>query len=192
MNFRIKKVVSFILATMMISNLAFAGESSAPSNSAKIAKAFNSFRYAVTVQWDQKDQAVYNKAVDTFRAQIAALQAEGVSATEIAQYMRESFLDESMKADFDRLMNAIDASKVSGEEAGEIAMNYLNGRYQEGASYSGGAPVLPWIIVIVGVVVITTVVVIIVKWKKHDKEPCPEPTPLPTPTEPCDTPIIVR
>ena len=139
----------------MVSNTAFAGVANdSDLHSKMIAKTFNEFRYKMTVEVDPNDANFQKNAVTDFKQKLAILQTQGVAPTEIMDYVRTTMLDQSTRNDFDRLMSSVDSNKVSGEEAGNLAMNFMASRYQQGANYSGGQASYKWIMIVVGVVAV--------------------------------------
>jgi len=150
-----KRIMSLLTILAMVSNTAFAGVASdGDVHSKMIAKTFNEFRYKMTVEVDPNDVNFQQKAVADFKQKLTVLQSQGVAPTEIMDYVRTSMLDEQTRADFDRLIVSMNSNNVSGEEAGNLAMNFMASRYQAGANYSGGQSSSKWILIVVGVVAV--------------------------------------
>lgn len=136
-----KKLFSTLLIVAMLGNSALANPLHSPhprNNHERIAIAFDQFRYQMTVNINPADQHFRSKAMTVFKSKIAALQKEGVPADEIMEYMRNSILDSATRSDFDRLLSSMDVETISSEEAANIAMRFMAGKYQQGASYGGG------------------------------------------------------
>ena len=150
-----KRIMSLLTILAMVSNTAFAGVASDGDVHAKmIAKTFNEFRYKMTVDVNPNDVNSQQKTVADFKNKLAVLQTQGVAPAEIMDYVRNTMLDEQTRADFDRLMVTMSNNKVSGEEAGNLAMNFMASRYQAGANYSGGQSSSSWILIAVGVIAV--------------------------------------
>ena len=162
--------MSLLMIAAMVSNTAFAAPSFSnnSSNTIKIAKAFDSFRYQMTVVANPQDPNYQQKAVADFKKRVAKLQSEGISADEIMDYTRQTMLDGSNRADFDRMIAAMDIEKMSSEEAGNIAMQFMASKYKQGANYSGGGRAsIKAAMFIIGVVIVGVVTYILIK-KKED------------------------
>ena len=132
--------MSLIVIATMLSNSALADNTTAgmADHQKMIAKSFNDFRYKMTVEVDPKDSQYQTKAITDFKQRMSELQTKGVSSEEIMAFMRSSMLDSTTRADFDRMLSTINVDQVSSEQAGNLAMQFMASRYQQGASYSGG------------------------------------------------------
>jgi len=159
-----KKLMSLVMVAAMLSNTAFA--TSTVDHTQMIAKAFDQFRYSMTVSTDASNASFQDQATESFKASMEELQSNGVSAAEIMAYMRGNILDSATRADFDTLLNSMSAN-ISSEDAGNLAMQFMANRYQQGASYSGGGTAHYKIAaIIVGVVIVGVVTYIIIGHKK--------------------------
>jgi hypothetical protein len=149
-----KKIMSLMMMACMLSNTAFAS----PSNTQNIAKAFNEYRFKMTVAVDPNIPDFKERALAEFKQKMNDLQRSGVSPNEIMDYMRESILDPATRSDFDRLLGQMKTQDISSQEAGNLAMQFMAGKYQQGASYSGGGSgSMRAIGVILGVVIVGVV-----------------------------------
>ena len=149
-----KKFTSLLLMACLMTQSAFAAT---PTNKNQmIAKVFNEYRYQMTVSVDPNSADYRERALTEFKAKMSNLQQQGVTPVEIMDYLRNSILDPSTRADFDRLMTQVSESKVSSEEAGNLAMQFMAGKYQQGASYGGGGSMKTFG-VILGVVIVGVV-----------------------------------
>ncbi|NDG84027.1 MAG: hypothetical protein EBX52_03190, partial [Proteobacteria bacterium] len=73
-------------------------------HTAAIAKAFDSFRYAMTVDVRPDDAAARTIALQSFQTELSALEQQGVSPEEFMEYFKSTTLDRETRADFERLM----------------------------------------------------------------------------------------
>ena len=157
----------------MLSNTAFASNvatSGDVSHTKIIAKAFNDFRYKMTVDVNPNDSQYQAKAIADFKGRMAQLQSKGISSEEVMAYMRASVLDSNTRADFDRMLTSINVDRISSEEAGNLAMRFMAAKYQQGASYSGGGKANYKIaLVIIGVVIVGVVTYLVIKHCKDQK-----------------------
>jgi hypothetical protein len=161
-----KKIMSLITMMSMLSNVALAGQvnENIDLHSKMIGKVFNEFRYKMTVEVNPNELNFQEKATAEFKQKLSNLESQGVSAAEIMNYMRASVLDSATRTEFDRMVNSIDTDKVSAEEAGNLAMKFMNSKYQQGASYSGGGQgSYKWVMLVVGVVIVGVATYFIIK-----------------------------
>jgi hypothetical protein len=149
-----KKVTSLILMACFLTHAAFAGTSN--HHQQKIAKVLNEYRYQMTVSVDPNSPDYRERALIEFKQKMADLQQQGVTPVEIMDYLRNSILDPATRSDFDRVMTQVSDSKVSAEQAGNLAMQFMAGKYQQGASYGGGGSMKTFG-VILGVVIVGVV-----------------------------------
>jgi len=176
-----KKILSLLIVCTMLTNSAFAamGDTSA-DHKQMITKAFDSFRYAMTVDPRATDADYQGVAIGNFKQRMADLQASGVTAAELMDYMRNSILDNQTRAEFDRMLASMDLDRMSSDEAGKLAMQFMAKKYQEGANYSGGGsggynPAM----VVVGVLIVGVITCIVIKHIKDSRNNDTPPPPAP-------------
>ncbi len=136
-----KKTLSTIMILAMMSQTAFSAANQNPASihNVMIAKAFDIFRYQMTVDVNPNDPNDQSKVVARFKERMTELQDEGVTALEIMDYTRKTMMDDASRAEFDRLLETMDLKNISNEQAANMAMQFMAGKYQQGASYGGGA-----------------------------------------------------
>ena len=160
-----KRILSLVLAMTMVTNTTFANPIDTTMNHTQmIAKTFDEFRYKMTVEANPTGDDFQSQAVVDFKQRMMDLQTQGIQPAEVMDYMRASMLDSSARKDFDRLMDSMNASEISSEEAGNLAMQFMAKKYQDGASYSGGASAsYGWIFAVVGIVIVGVVTYYVIK-----------------------------
>ena len=178
-----KKLLCTLMVMSLVSNSAFAGNANQGADHTQlIARAFDGFRYAMTVQAGTATSQ--EQALADFKNQLAKLEAQGVSAAELMNYMRASILDGQTLMDFDRLMTTINENGMSAEDASALMMRFMESRYQQGANYSGGGkggfnPAG----ILIGVVIVGAVTYLVVR-QIRDNNCTPETVdPIPTPND---------
>lgn len=140
------------------------------STEARVAEAFDKFRYDMTVEWDQQDPYFKQYAQRELENALMVLKAEGVSVTDIAAYMEKSILDETSKKEYKNLLATIEKQNLSEEEASVVAMNFMSKKYQNGLGFTSGASRnYRKILIIVGVIIVGVVTCLIIKHKKKKK-----------------------
>lgn len=156
------------MVVTMLSNTAFATNTN--DHAQMIAKTFNQFRYSMTVDANATDANFQARAIENFKARMKVLQDNGVSPAEIMSYMRGNILDASTRNDFDRMMLSMNMDQVSSEDAGNLAMQFMASKYQQGASYSGGGKAnMKVAAIVIGVVIVGVVTYLVVKYVKDNK-----------------------
>jgi len=160
-----KKILSLVLAMTMVTNATFANSIDMTANHTQmIAKTFDEFRYKMTVDVNPNSEDYQANAMADFKQRMVDLQSQGVQPAEVMNYMRASMLDASARRDFDRLMDTMSTDQISGEEAGNLAMQFMAKKYQDGASYSGGASAgYGWVLAVVGVIIVGVVAYFVIK-----------------------------
>ena len=175
-----KKLLCTLMVMSLVSNSAFAGNANQGADHTQmIAKAFDGFRYAMTVQAGTTTSQ--EQALADFKNQLAKLEAQGVSAAELMNYMRASILDSETLSDFDRLMTTIHENRMSAEDASALMMRFMESRYQQGANYSGGGKggINPAGIII-GVVIVGAVTYLVVRHIRDNNCTADTIDPIPT------------
>ena len=140
-------------------------------NSALIKKAFDTYRYRMTVEWDQNDSTFKDYAKSEFEKDILELKSQGVSLNEIQSFMTSNMLSSKAKADYQALVTTLKKQGKTDAEVASIATKFMENNYQEGASYSAGART-GWSAagIIIAIVIITVITVIIVKKRGDDDD----------------------
>ncbi len=150
-----KKTVCSLMVATLLSQSAFAATPEA-DHSLMIGNSLDQFRYSMTVESDAGTAEGQARAVAQLMQQLQALQAQGVSPKEMLDHLRISLLDESTRADFDRVLAAVDPSSISADEAANLVLQFIDGKYQQGANFTGNGGYNYWRI---GGIVLAVVVV---------------------------------
>lgn len=102
-----------------------------------ISETFDRFHYALAVEWDQQDEAFLKTAQKDFETELVALKKDGLSDEEIQSYMMKHMLSAQAQKEFGKLIKAMKAQNLSEQEATELAVNFVDKKYQEGANFFG-------------------------------------------------------
>lgn len=130
-----KKLFSFLLVLCFSANLMAA-------STANLERAMDDYQFALTVDWDQKDQAVYQAKTDAFFAELAKLIAEeGLSKEEILAVAEKKMANKAQLEAL-KLKLALAGNVSSSQELGKVLQESVKGMYSQGASWNGVA-VLP-------------------------------------------------
>jgi hypothetical protein len=143
------------MVATLLSQSAFAATPST-DHSQLINNSLDQFRYSMTADADAGTAEGQARAVSALMQQLQALRAEGVSAKEMLEHLRSTLLDEATRADFDRVLAAIDPATMSADESANLVMQFLDGKYQQGANFTGNGGYNYWRI---GGIVLAVVVV---------------------------------
>lgn len=129
-----KKLLSFILVLCFSANV-FAG------STLGLERAMDEYQFALTVEWDQKDEAQYQKMNAAFFAEVAKLvAAEGLSQADVLTVAEKKMAN---KAQLEALKLKLTlAGKAQSKEAlGQILQESVKDMYAQGASWNGDAVV---------------------------------------------------
>jgi hypothetical protein len=130
-----KKLFSFLLVLCFSVNV-MAG------STAGLERALDEYQFALTVEWDQKDQAVYQAKTDAFFKEMAKLIAQdGLSKEEILS-VAEKKMTNKAQLEALKLKLALAGSVSNSEQLAGVLQESVKGMYSQGASWNGDA-VLP-------------------------------------------------
>jgi len=136
-----KKILSLMMVMALVSSSTFSTSASAAaqiSHLQMIGNTFDQFRYRMTVDGNPSTPGLQNQATNDFRTQLSRLQEQGVATSEILSYLRTSILDASARQDFDLMISNL-SPQTSPQETNDMILQFMSAKYQNGASYSGGA-----------------------------------------------------
>lgn len=130
-----KKLFSFLLV-LCFSMSAMAG------STAGLERAMDEYQFALTVEWDQKDQAVYQAKTDAFFAEMAKLiSSEGLSNQEVVA-LAEKKMQNKAQLEALKLKLALAGKAQNSKELANVLQSSVKDMYSRGASWNGDA-VLP-------------------------------------------------
>jgi len=147
-----KKLNALALAVMM----AVFPTLQAEANSLTVQSAINQLNHTLSVEWDQQDPAVKRMALDTFTAQIAELQKNGVSQDEILKSLKAQMPDAQTVKDIENLAAQAKAEGLSKTEMNKLVGQYVQTAQATGASWSDAATYT-----VVSIAVIALIVVVL-------------------------------
>ena len=130
-----KKLLSLLLVLCFSTNV-MAG------STIGLERAMDEYQFALTVEWDQKDQKFYQAKTDAFFAEMAKLIAkDGLSQEEILSVASKKM---SNKTQFEalKLKLSLVGKAPSSSELASVLQSSVKDMYQSGASWNGDA-VLP-------------------------------------------------
>lgn len=100
-------------------------------------RTFDELNYKLNVEWDQKDGTFFDRSVDEFEKDIAMLQNNGLTSSELIQHAISKIKDKDVINDINEISKVIDENQMSPEEARAFTISKLNNTYAHGASWSG-------------------------------------------------------
>lgn len=118
----------------------------------ELEKALDDYHYALSVEWDQQDQAFYDAQTKDFYSKMASLIQSGLSQEEvltvIGKKVNNPKLVEALK-----LKAALMSKATSAEELAKMVKESTSDMYSQGASWNGQA-IVPVVIglLVVGVI----------------------------------------
>jgi hypothetical protein len=130
-----KKLLSFLLVLCFSVNV-MAG------STAGLERAMDEYQFSLTVEWDQKDQKVYQAKTDAFFAEMAKIiSQEGLKQEEILA-VAEKKMKNKAQLEALKLKLALAGKASSNAELAKVLQDSVKDMYQSGASWNGEA-VLP-------------------------------------------------
>jgi hypothetical protein len=133
----LKKITAMFLLTAFTHVYAITPVQQNLSMSSEINRTFDDLNYKLNVEWDQKDNAYMNSAIDDFEKEITTLQAQGLSTDELVQHTLLKIKDKGTSDEINELAKTITENQMSTEEARAFVISKLNSTYAHGASWSG-------------------------------------------------------
>ena len=120
--------------------------------------AFDELNYALTVEWDQKDKAVYESEMKKFMATVRDLQKNGLSNDEMMAFAKSQVKDARVAKDLETAFTMITINKMNSEEASKFMMDTMKRSYSKGAAWSQDASAY----LIVGIIIVAVAVAVAV------------------------------
>ena len=140
------------LSTLLLA-FAFVTTASASTVGAhSIKAAIDEFNFAVTVEWDQQDQAFYQAQMKKFLANLNTLCAQGATTAEIIDVAVSTIKNEKLALEMKSILELIEVEKLSVEEAQAMLLEATKNSSSTGASWSSDAWV--WIGPVLGIAVL--------------------------------------
>ncbi len=101
--------------------------------------AFDEMNYALTVEWDQKDQSFYEAQLKKFTGVVRDLQKSGMTNAQMIDFAKSEIKDAKVAKDLETAFSMITINKMSSEEASKYMMSSMKRAYSNGASWNGDA-----------------------------------------------------
>lgn len=140
------------LSTLLLA-FAFVTTASASTVGAhSIKAAIDEFNFAVTVEWDQQDQAFYQAQMKKFLADLNTLRAQGVTTAEIIDVAVSTVKNEKLALEMKSILELIEVEKLSGADAQAMLLEAAKNNSSTGASWSSDAWV--WIGPVLGIAIL--------------------------------------
>ena len=99
--------------------------------------AFDEMNYALTVEWDQRDQSFYEAQLKKFTAVVRDLQKKGLTNQQMIDFAKSQTKDAKIAKDLETAFTMITINKMSSEEASQYMLDTMKRAYSNGASWGG-------------------------------------------------------
>lgn len=119
----------------------------ATNNSLKAA--FDQLNYSLSVEWDQKDRTFYDSKMKEFTAQVAELQAKGLTNAELSEFALTQVKDKALAAELNTAFTMIQLNKMNQTDARKLVLDAVSKSYNRGASWSSDAFLIGGLVVLV-------------------------------------------
>lgn len=124
------RIFSVIVAMAML-------VTTASASTAGLKTAFDELEYALSVEWDQKDQAFYQAEMDKFNKKIAALKEQGLTNQELVAFVKSEVKNEQVARDLDTAVSLMTIGKMDQNDATKFVLDSVKKSYDRGASWNG-------------------------------------------------------
>jgi autotransporter adhesin len=142
-----KSFITLFLAFSLFSTQAMA------TTNAGLKDAFNELDYALSVEWDQQDEAFHRAQTDLFIDRIVELQAAGLTNAEMMNFTISQVKNNRVAADLTTLFDLVNANKLSENQVLEMIQTMRKDSQTQGANWSGTATIVTLSIFVVAAVV---------------------------------------
>lgn len=118
--------------------------------------AIDEFNYAVTVEWDQKDQSFLNAQSEKLSRELLTLKKKGMTNQELMDQALQEIKDPTLVREIQTVFSMVSLNAMSATEAQEHVKMAISKSYSTGASWNGSAVVGAVVVlfVIAGVLVL--------------------------------------
>ncbi len=133
---------------------------------AELSSAMDDYQYAMTVEWDQKDQAFKTKQLEALSAKMGQLFKEGLTSQDVNVLIENRFKN-SKVADAARVKLALMGNNLTPANVVDILKDSSSEIYANGASWNGNTQIFVWGGVLVAIIAIA---VAYGQWKNDNYE----------------------
>lgn len=124
---------------------------------ASVDEVFQKFQYAMSVEWDQKDEAFKLLAEQDLIKSLLALVETGISLEEIQARMQKTILSAEARVEYQRMVSAMEGQNLSKEEITAKTLEFMKNAQAQGLSFNGeGGPGghSKWTLIVVVIIVV--------------------------------------
>ncbi len=126
-----KKIMTLIMVAALFAVSAHANTQNG------LKAAFDEMNYALTVEWDQKDQSFYQAQLKNFTQTVRQLQNQGLTNQQMIDFAKSQVKDAKMAKDLETAFSMITINKMSSDDASRYMMESMKRAYNNGASWNG-------------------------------------------------------
>ncbi len=155
------KILSALLALCFTMNV-FASTGAI----SELSSAMDEYQFAMTVEWDQKDQAFKTKQLQTLSAKMSELFKDGLTSEDVNVLIENRFKN-SQVAQAAKVKLALMGNNLTPANVVDILKDSSSDIYSNGASWNGNAQIFVWGGVIVAIIAIA---VAYSQWKDNNYE----------------------
>lgn len=155
------KIISVLLALCFTMNV-FAST----GGISELSAAMDEYQFAMTVEWDQKDQAFKAKQLEALSSKMGELFKEGLTPQDVNVLIDNRFKN-SQVAQAAKLKLSLMGNNITPANVVDILKDNSSDIYSNGASWNGNAQIFVWGGVIVAIIAIA---VAYSQWKKNNYE----------------------
>ena len=124
------------------------------ANAINLNDVFDNLNYELNVNWDQKDSEKYTQIVQNFTRDLARLQAQGLTTSEMKKAIEMSLRQANLVIDLDELLGTIDIDRLDSQNISEIIMEKIEAGRIQGASWNGNAIMYTYAAVVISAFIV--------------------------------------
>lgn len=121
-------------------------------------EAFSELNYALTVEWDQKNEEFYHQSNEKFANALIALRVQGLTNEDFKKFISKKLKERGFALDVDQLFNSISFSKMPSLQVEQILTEAMKKSYSQGTSWGPMVGSMRLMVASLGMVMIVTAV----------------------------------
>ena len=127
----LRSLLAVVMSFVTLSAYAFS------PNQVALKQAFDEFHYALSVDWDQKDQAFFNAKSEDFNQALTNLMKQGMTKEDLVGFARTEIKDAKAADEIVGRLSKLDVNKMSEKDLSTTVLGMRSNLYTNGASWQG-------------------------------------------------------
>lgn len=124
------------LMAMLMSFVCFSAFAVTP-NQIALKQAFDEFHYALSVDWDQKDQAFFQAKSEDFNQSLTNLMKQGLTKEDLIGFAKSEIKDAKQADEIVARLNRLNVATMTEKDLSKTVLDMRSSLYSNGASWQG-------------------------------------------------------